>query len=42
MLRVSNIAAAMGQKLVGNPNLFVSGVAVKKGYCTKKLFLVGF
>ena len=30
MLRVSNIAAAMGQKLVGNPNLFVSGVAVKK------------
>ena len=42
MLRVSNIVAAMGQKLVGRTTLFVSGVAVKTGYCTEKSFLVGF
>ena len=42
MLRVSNIATAMGQQLVGSPTLTVSGVAVKTGYCTKKLHLVGF
>ena len=42
MLHVSNIAAAMGQQLVGSLMLIVSGVVVKTGYCTKKLFLVGF
>ena len=42
MLGVSNIATAMGQQLVDSPTLIVSGVAVKTGYCTKKLHLVGF
>ena len=42
MPRVLNIATAMGQQLVGSPTLIVSGVAVKTGYCTKKLHLVGF
>lgn len=32
----------MGQELVGNLSLIVSGVAVKLGYHTRKLYQVGF